>query len=180
MIGMSLFGRTGRGSGIGLLAAAAVTLVVAAVPAAATTVVALGASNTYGKGVGRGEAYPAQLQALLAARGVSVRVVNAGINGDTVVGMAARLDRALTADTRVVIFQPGGNDARRNVSAADTATATAQIRARLEARNIRLVTMPNSMLRPHPHQADGQHLTPEGYRGLAAAILPEVMSALGR
>jgi acyl-CoA thioesterase-1 len=36
--------------------------------AQAATVVALGASNTYGKGVSRGQAYPAQLEALLRAR----------------------------------------------------------------------------------------------------------------
>lgn len=171
--------RHGR-SLVGMLAAAVAMILLAAAPATAATVLALGASNTYGKGVSRGEDYPAQLQAMLAAKGNSARVVNAGINGDTVVGMAARLDGALTSDTRVVIFQPGGNDARKGVSAADTAAATAQIEAKLRARNIRMVTMPNSMLRPHPHQADGQHLTPEGYRGLAAAILPQVVSALGR
>jgi acyl-CoA thioesterase-1 len=35
----------------------------------AATVVALGASNTFGKGVSRSQAYPAQLEALLRARG---------------------------------------------------------------------------------------------------------------
>ena len=38
-------------------------------PAEAATVVALGASNTYGKGVARNQAYPAQLEAILRARG---------------------------------------------------------------------------------------------------------------
>jgi lysophospholipase L1-like esterase len=37
--------------------------------AAAATIVALGASNTYGKGVSRSNAYPAQLEALLRAQG---------------------------------------------------------------------------------------------------------------
>jgi acyl-CoA thioesterase-1 len=35
----------------------------------AATVVALGATNTFGKGVSRSQAYPAQLEALLRARG---------------------------------------------------------------------------------------------------------------
>ena len=63
--------------------------------AAAATVVALGASNTFGKGVARNQSYPAQLEALLRARGFSARVINAGINGDTTAGMLARLDRAV-------------------------------------------------------------------------------------
>ena len=37
--------------------------------AEAATIVALGASNTYGKGVARNQAYPAQLEAILRARG---------------------------------------------------------------------------------------------------------------
>ena len=49
----------------------------------AATIVALGASNTFGKGVSRGQAYPAQLEALLRARGLSVRVINAGYWGYT-------------------------------------------------------------------------------------------------
>jgi acyl-CoA thioesterase I len=79
----------------------------------AATVVALGASNTFGKGVSRSQAYPAQLEALLRARGLSVRVINAGINGDTTGGMLARLDRVVPKGTNVVILQPGGNDQRK-------------------------------------------------------------------
>src|SRR5262245_7392791 len=55
------------------------------IPAAAdaATIVALGASNTFGKGVARNQAYPAQLEAILRARGHDVRVLKPGINGDT-------------------------------------------------------------------------------------------------
>ncbi|MEH2623113.1 lysophospholipase L1-like esterase [Bradyrhizobium sp. AZCC 1719] len=41
-------------------------------PAGAATIVALGTSNTYGKGVARGQAYPAQLEAILRAEGANV------------------------------------------------------------------------------------------------------------
>ena len=80
----------------------------------AATVVALGASNTYGMGVSRSEAYPAQLQALLRARGLNVQIINAGINGDTTAGILARLDQAVPRGTSVVVFQPGGNDLRQH------------------------------------------------------------------
>jgi acyl-CoA thioesterase I len=72
-------------------------------PAEAATVVALGASNTYGKGVARNQAYPAQLEAILRARGSGVHVVNAGINGDTTEGMLRRLDQAVPKGTSAVI-----------------------------------------------------------------------------
>src|SRR6266481_8050717 len=83
-------------------------------PADAATVVALGASNTYGKGVARNQAYPAQLEAILRAKGLNVHVVNAGINGDTTAGMLGRLDRVVPNGTSVVILQPGGNDGRKH------------------------------------------------------------------
>jgi acyl-CoA thioesterase I len=62
--------------------------------AAQAQVVALGASNTAGKGVAPQESYPAQLEAMLRAKGYSGHVVNAGLNGDTTAGMLARLDSA--------------------------------------------------------------------------------------
>jgi acyl-CoA thioesterase-1 len=51
-------------------------------------VVALGASNTEGKGVGSSEAFPAQLQAMLRAKGAAMVVTNAGVSGDTTGGAA--------------------------------------------------------------------------------------------
>lgn len=145
----------------------------------AAPVVALGASQTYGKGVARGEDFPAQLQAMLRARGVNVTVRNAGINGNTTAQMAARLDGVISADTRVVILQPGGNDNRVGAG-ADTEANVAAMTARIQARHINVVMVPNQMFRGLPRQADGQHLTPAGYQALAAALVPQVASALGR
>src|SRR3712207_3463798 len=80
-------------------------------PARAQTIVALGASNTEGMGRGRTnlgvpreQAYPAQLERLLRARGVNAPVINAGIAGDTTAGMLARLDAAVPSGTRVLIL----------------------------------------------------------------------------
>ncbi|WP_298885298.1 GDSL-type esterase/lipase family protein [uncultured Bradyrhizobium sp.] len=141
----------------------------------AATVVALGASNTFGKGVSRSQAYPAQLETLLRTRGLNVRVINAGINGDTTGGMLARLDRVVPKGTGVVILQPGGNDRRK--LAADN---TPEIQSRLSAMGIKVVMLPNGMLHGLPHQPDGQHLTPEGYHMLAEQLAGEVAAALGR
>jgi acyl-CoA thioesterase-1 len=140
--------------------------------AQAATVVALGASNTFGKGVSRSQAYPAQLEALLRTKGLNARVINAGINGDTTGGMLARLDRIVPKGTSVVVLQPGGNDRRK--SAPDK---TSEIQA---AMGIKVVLLPNGMLRGLPHQPDGQHLTPEGYHMLAEQLVGQVAGALRR
>jgi len=141
----------------------------------AATVVALGASNTYGKGVDRNQAYPAQLEAILRARGTNVRIVNAGINGDTTEGMLRRLDHAVPNGVGAVILQPGGNDRRKG-----SPDRTAEIESRLAARHIAVIMLANSMLHGLPHQPDGQHLTPEGYRMLAESLASQVAGAIGR
>jgi len=153
----------------------------AALPGAAhaASIVALGASNTYGKGVARSEAYPAQLEALLRAQGRPVRVVNAGINGDTTSSMLSRLDAVVPAGTSLVILQLGGNDRRKGEAAATTGNAAA-IESRLDARGIKVMVLSDASLRRFPHQTDGQHLTPEGYRMLAESLLPQVIGVLGR
>lgn len=145
-------------------------------------IVALGASNTKGKGVSLSEAYPAHLQGMLKAKGVNASVVNAGINGDTTGGMLARLDSAVPSGTQLVILQPGGNDRRRG-SEGSRAGNIAQIKSRLAARKIKVVVMENNLLGAIPsseRQPDGTHLTPKGYARLAAGILPSVLSAIGK
>jgi acyl-CoA thioesterase-1 len=144
-------------------------------------VVCLGASNTAGKGVAPRDAYPAQLEVMLQAKGYTGRVANAGISGDTTAGMLARLDTAVPPGTRVVILQPGGNDARRG-TVEQRNDNISQIVERLKARQIAVVMLENAMLGAIPgqfHQPDGEHLTPEGYRQIAAELLPQVARALG-
>jgi len=159
---------------LGSLAIAAMFAFTAA-SADAAAVVALGASNTFGKGVARNQAYPAQLEAILRAKGANVRVVNAGINGDTTEGMLQRLDRAVPNGTSAVILQPGGNDRRKG-----SPDRTSEIQGRLSARGIPVIMMPNGMLRGLPHQPDGQHLTPEGYHMLAEQVASQVVGVIRR
>jgi acyl-CoA thioesterase I len=146
-------------------------------------VIALGASNTRGMGVAPQDAYPAQLEMMLRAKGYNGRVVNAGISGDTTAGMLARLDSAVPNGTRLVILQPGGNDYRRRGGGPEArAENVEQIVSRLRGRGIQVVMLENQMLSAVPsqyHQPDGQHLTPEGYRLLASRLLPQVAPALG-
>jgi acyl-CoA thioesterase-1 len=147
----------------------------AAAPAFAATVVALGASHTYGKGVARNQAFPAQLEAILRAKGLNVRVVNAGINGDPTENMLRRLDSVVPKGTSVVILQPGGNDGRKG-----RPDRTAEIESRLSAKGIRVILLPNSAFHGLPHQPDGQHLTPEGYHMIAEQLASQVAGAIGR
>src|SRR5262245_13961926 len=70
-------------------------------------IVAIGASNTSGLGVGEQNAYPAALERLLRQKGIDAHVTNAGVWGDVTAGMRNRLDSAVPKGTDIVILQPG-------------------------------------------------------------------------
>jgi acyl-CoA thioesterase I len=155
-----------------IVATAVAAFVMLATPATAQ-VVALGASNTRGKGVKPGEAFPAQIAALLRANGRPMQVRNAGVDGDTSAGMLARLDRAVPNGTKVVILQIGGNDARRGIDATQRAANISAIRQKLQARNISIVEADSAVggaLRSGMTQTDGIHLTPEGHVAVARQL----------
>jgi acyl-CoA thioesterase I len=135
-------------------------------------IVAIGASNTAGRGVGASEAFPAQLEAMLRAKGRNMHVANAGISGDTTAGMLSRLSRDVPAGTKIVILQFGGNDARKGRTDRDANIA--QIKSQLMGRGIRFVEADGFVkgaLRMGMRLPDGQHLTVEGHRQVAAALL---------
>jgi acyl-CoA thioesterase-1 len=151
-------------------------------PVQAAEIVALGASNTIGRGRGStpdgvppAQAFPAQLERLLRAQGCSVRVANAGVAGDTTRGMLARLPKAIARDTRVVILQPGGNDGRRG-EGSDTAANVAEIERQLTARGITMITLDRLGQIAGPYRlADGQHFSAEGHAAFVAHLVPQVM-----
>jgi len=169
----------GRGGAI-----AALALIVGmwiSAPAAAQ-VVAFGASNVSGFGVDPSQNFVSVLQAMLDAKGYRVRVVNAGIYGDTTPQMLARLDADTPAGTRIVILdQTGGpfNDAFHRISPDRAQADMAEITARLKARGIVVIPMSGATLPREDHQADGAHLNVAGHRLIATQLLPQVVAALG-
>jgi acyl-CoA thioesterase I len=157
-------------------------LAVAIAAPAQAQVVAFGASNVAGRGVSRSEAFPAQLEDMLRAKGYRVTVINAGVSGDGSGQMLARLDQATPAGTRVVILDVGGgmwNDARLHVPLATDVTNIATMRAKLSALGVAIVDLhSNYDMPPQDIQADGIHLTAEGHRLLASRLTPLVIAAL--
>lgn len=88
---------------------------VTAARAAPVTLLALGDSLTAGYGLPAAEAFPVQLEAALKAKGRDVRVVNAGVSGDTSAGGLARLDWALADKPQAAIVALGANDGLRGL-----------------------------------------------------------------
>jgi acyl-CoA thioesterase-1 len=78
-------------------------------------VVFLGDSLTAGYGLEESQAYPVLVKAKLEKAGHPVRMVNAGVSGDTTAGGLARLDWLLSQKPDVVVVGLGGNDGLRGL-----------------------------------------------------------------
>ncbi len=82
-------------------------------PAGQTLVAFLGDSLTAGLGLPADQAYPSLLARELAADGFAVRVINAGVSGDTTAGGVRRLRWLLAQRPAVMVVGLGGNDGLR-------------------------------------------------------------------
>lgn len=78
-------------------------------------IAALGDSLTQGYGLVEEEGFVPQLERWLVARGADVRLINAGVSGDTTAGGAARVEWTLTPEVDGMIVALGGNDLLRGI-----------------------------------------------------------------
>jgi acyl-CoA thioesterase I len=78
-------------------------------------ILAFGDSLTAGLGLPAGDEFPAQLERRLRADGFDVRLINAGVSGDTTMGGLARLDFSLGEGADLVILELGANDMLRGL-----------------------------------------------------------------
>lgn len=79
------------------------------------TLVVFGDSLSAGYGLEKEFAFPTRLGEALTAKGYDIKVVNAGVSGDTTAGGRARLAWTLGDDVDAVILELGANDALRGL-----------------------------------------------------------------
>jgi acyl-CoA thioesterase-1 len=141
------------------------------------------------------DAYPAQLERALRARGIDASVENAGRNGDTTTGVLARLDASVPSETDVAVVSVGVNDVAVHGVPAETSKANVrEIAQRLRARGIEVVVLRTGgkfqgvlAARPEYHVEKGfgpppgtteWHLNAQGYAIVAERTLPRVLAAI--
>lgn len=116
-----------------------VLLAAAPARAEAVRVTAFGDSLSAGYNLPHDAAFPNQLQAALAERGLNVAVSNAGVSGDTTAGGLARLDWMLAESPDVVIVELGANDALRGIPPEQVEKNLDAILTRLTAEGVGVV-----------------------------------------
>ena len=121
--------------------AVAICLMTGFAPAAARPLklIAFGDSLSAGYMLPDDAAFPNVLERALRADGFDVRVVNAGVSGDTATGGAARLAWTLGDGADGVILELGANDMLRGTDPAVTEAALDGMLAELKARRIKVL-----------------------------------------
>jgi len=148
--------------------------------AEAIKIVALGASNTTGEGVTSQEAWPAQLQGMLRAKGYDVTVTVNAVNGATSADILGRTAAAVTPGTRVVVYETGvPNDRRKGIPPAQSQANIAQIASLIRAAGAVAILSGKNKL-ASSDLPDGEHANAAGHALIAARLLPQVIAAIGK
>jgi len=157
--------------------AAVLALAAGPLQARQLNIVAIGASNTSGLGVGEQNAYPAVLERLLRQKGIDAHVTNAGVWGDVTAGMRNRLDAVVPKGTDIVILQPGGNDLRFFGNKEARSANIAAMVQHLHARGIRVIVYDPDPVPRDFYQWDGIHFNAAAHAKIAATLAAQIAAA---
>ncbi len=122
---------------------AVLMFLVCALPATAAPIkiLAFGTSLTQGYGLPPGTEYPVVLEDRLKAAKIDVKIVNAGVSGDTSAGGASRIDWSLADRPDAAIVELGSNDALRGLSPKQTEKNISNVLAKLKAAHVKVLLL---------------------------------------
>jgi acyl-CoA thioesterase-1 len=115
---------------------AAIVFAATAATAAPVKILALGTSLTEGFGVPPGLDFTAVLEARLRADHLDVKLINAGVSGDTSAGGLSRVAWSLADHPDAAIVELGSNDALRGQSPDQTEKNIAAVLTKLRAAHL--------------------------------------------
>ena len=127
--------------------------------AAGVNVVALGASNSNGKGVAFGEAFPARIEAMLRAKGVDASVTVDAVNGRDTATILSSIDNVPDGTTLVLLEPDQGNDRAHGLSMEENSSNRRAIITSLAHRGIKTILLNTPSLPPSDFQYDGVHFS---------------------
>lgn len=143
-------------------------------------VAALGDSLTQGYGLDPEMGFVPQLEGWLHAHGAEVRVINAGVSGDTTAGGLSRIEWTLTPEVDALIVALGGNDMLRGIDPAVSRANLDGILSVAEARGlpVLLVGMDAPPNYGPEYEAAFDRMYPELAKAHGAMLYPDFLGAL--
>ena len=143
--------------------------------------IAFGDSLTAGYGLLDDEGFVPVLRGWMAAQGEDVRIVNAGVSGDTTSGGLARLDWSLSDELQGIIIELGANDMLRGIDpevARDNLRKMVEI-AQARGLEILIVGMPVAANFGPEYKAEFEAIWPDLAEEFGVAYYPNFFAALG-
>ena len=152
------------------------------------TILVMGDSLSAGYRLPHGASFPSRLEMWFKNNDENIKVINAGVSGDTSAGGLARLDWALSGlDTKpdLVIVEFGGNDALRGIDPENTKENLGQILIQLNEKAIPayLMGMQAFFLEgvaaiPELNLNDGMHPNEAGINIIVENIAPLILALI--
>ena len=103
------------------------------------TILMLGDSLTQGYGLPQEDGLVSQLQNWLNKNNSNIKLINAGVSGDTTAGGLSRIEWSLSPDITGVVVSLGGNDLLRGIDPENTKENLEKISKIIKERNLDLV-----------------------------------------
>jgi acyl-CoA thioesterase-1 len=148
-------------------------------PPPAKVILFYGDSLTAGNGLSVDEAFPALIQKKLTADGKNVKVINAGLSGETTAGGLARLDWVLRQPVDIVVLELGANDGLRGLPLDQTEKNLQAIIDKMKTKNPAVKIIVAGMMVPPNMGPDYttkfQKIFPDLAKKNKAALIPFIL-----
>jgi acyl-CoA thioesterase I len=161
-----------------------IILLLAAVQSSAPkTILFFGDSLTAGYGLSTEEAFPALMEKQLNKAGQRVKIINAGLSGETSAGGVSRIDWILRQPVDIFVLELGGNDGLRGLPVSQTISNLQLIIDKVRARqpNVKVV-LAGMMVPPNmgpQYSNDFRKIYPELAKKNNATLIPFLLEGVG-
>lgn len=151
--------------------------------AAPKTILFYGDSITAGYGLSPEEAYPTEVEHQLKAQGKNVKVVNAGLSGETSAGGLTRIDWILRQPIDIFVLELGANDGLRGLPLQQTRSNLQSIIDKVKLKNPDVkVVIAGMMVPPNlgpDYTSEFKHIFPDLAKANQATLIPFLLQGVG-
>lgn len=146
------------------------------------TILFFGDSLTAGYGLTVEQAFPALIEQDLKQKGKNVKVINAGLSGETSAGGLTRIDWVLRQPVDVFVLELGANDGLRGVPLEETKKNLQAIVDKVLAKNPKAKIVVAGMMVPpnmgKPYSDGFQKIFPELAKKNGATLIPFILEGV--
>lgn len=146
------------------------------------TVLFFGDSLTAGYGLTVEQAFPALIEQEFKQKGKNLKVINAGLSGETSAGGSTRIDWVLRQQVDVFVLELGANDGLRGVPLEETRKNLQAIIDKVRAKNPKVKIVVAGMMVPpnmgKPYSDGFQKIFPEIAKKNNATLIPFLLEGV--